>query len=150
MKPYTDIFFKQLTRTIIPLLKLNVNMLFILFLVSGTICMKKFFCFQLAFLIFTHLVCIFQTLVVYKIQMHVFTNPDTKTSYSYIFIRILFMVFSGKSYEFFSLPKMNGYLWQGSWIPPETMTVSNLPNISSLAARLLCSTFSLYTTGRSL
>ena len=58
--------------------------------------------------------------------------------------------FLRKKLRIFFLSKMNGYLWQGSWIPPETMTVSNLPNISSLAARLLCSTFSLYTTGRSL
>ena len=59
-------------------------MLFILFLVSGTICMKKFFCFQLAFLIFTHLVCIFHTLLVYKIQMHVFANTDTKKLKHYL------------------------------------------------------------------
>ena len=110
MKPYTDKIFKQLTRTIISQLKLNVNMLFILFLVSGTICMKTFL-FSISFS-YLYSYCVhFSYLISLQDPNARFHESRYKTSYSYIFIRILFTVllFSGKSYGFFfSLPKMNG------------------------------------------
>ena len=65
--------------------------------------MKKFFCFQLAFLIFTHIVCIFHTLLVYKIQMHVFANTDTKKLKHYLWFS------QEKVTDFFSL--------ENEWIP---------------------------------